>query len=247
MLKKITHKEIYLIVCKYAKGFLDEWLRVEPQKRSENKIGNYKTENPHLNAGTFYSLLLDIEPDHASEYQHYYASEVIPMCRGKVFGTYSRQPNGLNYYPRKHSNFKSSVWNRISRDEIVGLFAIASPEDKMILREACEANMPMDDFGVYNKRYRLDFKTRYYCIKGMDGKPSFLMKLAWNIDRIYDVFQVKILRHFARQKSIADTVIKNYVRAKAGVGRQPSKHLMVWACDVYFSENHPFKKMVRKI
>lgn len=240
-----TNQDILELMESYVPFHFDEYLRPTLHVRHINERENYRSENPWYASGYFYSLLTLLNRYNSNRFKDFAQREIFPRCEGRRFGTLSRQPEGKNYYPVDHPEYEKSIWNRISKDECVGAYLLADKEWREKFRSMAEANTPFDDFGVNDVRYRHSLTSRYYYIKGQHGKPNLTMKSAWQLDKTYDYLQIKIIRHFARQKSIADTINKDFMRAVAGVGKMPSKKLRIWAADTYFEDSHPFKILVR--
>lgn len=233
---------------KHLGDYLDEFLRVEREPRTRNKRGDYGSENPWYMSAFFCALMERVDngthSGFAMDYLKFYQDEIFPLCEGNAYGTLSRQPKGNNLYPPDHREYKKYPFNRISRDEAVGVGYFANQEWREKLRMLAIANPPWDDSGFYDPSCKLPLTTRYYFIKLNQGKTTIAMHIMWHLDAAFDWLRIKI---GFRNKSIADTVIKNYVRARAGVGKEPEKDLLVWATDFYFPDNHPFKKDVRRI
>lgn len=241
------HHVVERILQFYLGNYYDEFLRVElvPRARSDRK--SYSHENPWLFSATFCALLQDVNIADSLVYKQYWQDHIFRIKQSKAGpGLWSRQPFGNNTYPKNHPEYNPDRnWNTISKDEYVGIVYFANDKLRMQISVRADIGLPMDDYNGLDSRFNHPLSSRYYYLKAVGEKPSLSMKAHWYLDKVYDIIMTKYFRWSPWKKKIADTVIKDFVRAQAGVGDKPCKDLMIWAIDTYYPSYHPFKELVR--
>lgn len=244
---------------KYIKGYQDEHNRPTLYPRSENKKGNYDSENPSYLFGLYVSLVRRINADDAHELSEYYSKFLLNnqsvIKNGYVF--FSRQPFGLNTYPTDHLEYNPERnWNTNSKDEYVGIVSAGNITIKLhVYRTGVRNDWVYDDYPnseELDKRYKHPLSNQfYYCIEANED-PTWLQFFSMILDSTFDTVMRLLFARGNRQKDkgkliekirrpVADSIIKDFMK-------WGEVKYLNWAIDYYFEdENHPFKKMVKEL